>query len=121
MFYHKDYIMNQIEAIVQFIATLITNKKAEIVDKNAIDQTLAMLTGIDISLFKDGKNARLLASMLEHLDDDNKKALAARLLELKDQELYQEAFQSLMAKIDLNNIHPKIKEILLAKKSELGS
>jgi hypothetical protein len=121
MFYNKDYIMNQIEAIVQFIVTLTTSKKAELVDKNAIDQRLARLTGIDISLFQGGKNARLLASMLALLDDDNKKALAAKLLELKDKKLYQEAYQSLIASIDLKILDPKIKELLQAEKSELSS
>ena len=76
-----------------------------------IDQSLAELTGLDSSLFRDPKNARILASVLDLISDQNQKALAARMLILKGGP-YSAIGLSLMAKIDLELLDPKIKALL---------
>lgn len=107
----QDYILRQIEKMVQLVAALAfkkTDSKLEII----VDQALAELTGLDASLFSDPNNARFLDSLLSLLSDDNQKALTKRLLELKDQKVYGPICHSLMAQIDRHRLHAKVKELL---------
>ena len=111
MTYKYDYIMNQIEKATQLIAALITSKKIEQRQEADINQTLAALTGLDIEHFAHEKNAAILHSLLGMIYDDNKKALAAKLLWLKNKELYHETCMSLFEQIDHAKLDPGVKKL----------
>ena len=107
-----DYIMNQIEKATQLIAALISSKKIELGQEADINQTLSDLTGFVLDNFANEKNVATLGALLSMLDDDNKKAIAAMLLQLKDKELYGDTCQSLLNQIDQKKLHAKVKRLL---------
>jgi hypothetical protein len=107
----RDYILNQIDKLAQLIAAIISSKKVEIKEERSIDQSLAELTGLDSLMFSDPKNIQILGSLLSLLPDDNQKALAARLLELKNHKIYRDISHNLMIEVDQQRLHEKVKAI----------
>lgn len=106
----RDYIIDQIENIAQFIAKIITNVKIEDVDQTKLDQTLSALTGIDSSFLING-DTRLLNAVLPLLEDNNAKAIVARILQLKNPKIYGEIYEYLMAGIEIGTLSPKVREL----------
>ena len=107
-----DYIMNQIEKATRLIAALISSKKIELEQEADINQTLAELTGFDLDTFAGENNAASLLALLSMLDDDNKKAVAAMLLQIKSEELYSATCLSLLEQVDRNKLRPNVKKLL---------
>lgn len=107
----QDTLMRQIEKLTALIKAL-SSKKTDSGQDMIIDQSLAELTGLDITLFADPKSAGLLGTLLEMLPDQNQKAMVASLLLLKDPGLYGAISDSLMAGIDRLSLHAKVKAVL---------
>ena len=78
-----DYIMNQIEKASQLLAALISSKKSEQKQEAEINKTLAELTGLDIDLFAQKENVATARVLLGLIDDEQRRALALKLFELK--------------------------------------
>jgi hypothetical protein len=101
----RDYLMDQIEKIAQLIAALMGSKK---VDQEAVDQALTDLTGFNPTFFAE-LNFEALAGILKTVDDDNKKALIAQLLLLKDSRNYEHIAHELMSSISPKSLSLKVK------------
>ena len=102
----RDYLIDQIEKITQLIATLVARKQ---VKPEVIDQSITELTGLDASFFDEPLAAGLI---LRALDDDNKKALIAKLLLMKDPSGFKQIFGDTIADLDTTKLNPKIRLLL---------
>lgn len=111
---HRDYILDQIDKAVQFIASIITNNKTELKDQAELDQTLSALTGLDSSFFIKS-DTRLLKAILPLLADENAKAMAALILRQKNPEAYGEIYDCLMADIEFEKLSPKVRALFIDK------
>lgn len=107
---NRDYIIDQIDNIAQFIAKLVTNKKTEIIDQTTLNLTLSALTGLDSSAFAVG-NVSLLKAILPLIADNNSRAMVAFILQQKSQGDYKESLESLMADIEFEKLDPRVKAL----------
>ena len=87
----RDFIVDQIEAIAGLIAALAGKKLGE-KDEASMAQTLSDFSGIPLDAFL-SSNTQALELMATMLDDDNKKALLAKALPVKNPSTYSETYQ----------------------------
>lgn len=112
MFERRDFIVDQIEAIARLIAAL-SGKKLAQKDEATLAQTLSDLSGIPLDAFLSAK-PQVLELMATMLADDNKKALSAKALLIKNPSAYGETYQRIMASVEQAKLDPKVKALLLA-------
>ncbi len=104
----NDYILKMIEQVANMLRRLLNKKtKQDIVE---VDQLLSEITGIDLETINNPNALQVLPTMINLLSDENAKVLACILLAQKDYALYKSTIDSILSKINLEIIEPKVKE-----------
>lgn len=81
----RDYIIDEIEKVAELVAAFMAGRR---VKQEAVNKALSDLTGLDLTFFAEADIATLsLISKL--IEDDDKKALFAQLLLLKNSQTQQ--------------------------------
>ena len=113
MSFRQDYILRQIEKMVQMIAALISNRKTQqFAQQTDVDAALSELTGFNKETFVDRPTPEQLALVFSLLHDDNMKAMASVLLMHKDKDYYRPFCEGLLSKIDRTKLHKSVIELL---------
>jgi len=74
-----------------------------------VGQMLSDLSGLDKNLFSDPSSVRILPLMLGTLED-SQKALVAKLLQIKNPDLYGDLADRLLLEVDWSKVHSQVRE-----------
>lgn len=105
----SDFILWQIEKACALIASLMSKKKLEQKEEAEVNQTLSDLTGLNVDMFADPAKAPILPIMLNALED-NQKALVAKLLQIKNPDIYGALAEKLLGQINWSKVHSQVKK-----------
>ena len=108
----RDYLLGQVENITQLLETLGGKEKLDDKAQASVDQALSDLTGLDISLFAE-ERAPILGSLLAMHQDENSKALVARLLVLKNANVFSPIAEKLMVSVDIQKLDHKVRALFI--------
>jgi len=106
--------MDQIEKFSRILARLVARNQLTMFEAETLDEMFGVITGIPREWLtkKDGANG--LTTLVGLVQDENKRALAAAILYMKDKDLYGACYESIITQIDVDKLDPKIKDIIHA-------